>query len=392
MMLRHRFDTRRRIVTVASAILCAMLLVACGKAKEIKKPPPLPVPKINATVQLKKLWSRDIGSSEAFGVGLIPQIVDGRVYSADSAGNVIAIDAKSGKQIWRTYVEQKISGAVGVGGSHVAVGTPDGKVVVLDREKGEIVWQKQVISEVLAPPVIGDGVVVVRTVDGSVTGLDAESGDKKWTFRRPVPGLTLRGSGAPLITEGVVIAGFADGKILAADIATGSIRWDAQVAYSRGRNEVERLIDIDGRPLLVGSVLYVASYQGRVLAMALGSRRVVWARDISSYVDLGADSGRLYVSDEEGRVLGLDRLTGDTVWKQENLLRRNLSGPEAFEDYVVVGDLDGYLHIMSKEDGSLVGQERVTGAAIKVTPLVVDNVLYVLAQNGTLTAFTLRGQ
>lgn len=385
-MIRRNHYIQAVLMTVA----CALLVAGCGK-KEIKKTPPMPLPKIVSTVQLNKVWSQDTGAgSNAFGVGLVPTLVEGRLYTADGDGRVMVIEAASGKQIWDTRVEANITGGVGVGDGIVVVGTPDGKVMALNSDNGERLWEQQVVSEVLAPPAVGDSTVVVRTVDGSITGLSALDGSRKWVFRRPVPGLTLRGSGTPVLSQGTVIAGFADGKILAADIATGSIRWDAQVAYAHGRNEVERLIDIDGRPLLVGSVLYVASYQGRVLAMALGSRRVVWARDISSYADLGADSSSLYVADDQGVVRALDRLTGKTLWKQENLQRRLLTGPSAIGDYVVVGDFQGYLHLLSKQDGSLVGQTRVSGSALKVAPLVDGDTMYVLAQDGSLTALTLR--
>jgi len=373
-------------------VLCAMLLVvSCGKTKEIKKAPPMPLPKVTQSIAVQKIWSVDVGSGAGqFGVGLIPALLDGRLYAGDATGQVTVLDARTGNQLWQSQVGEKVTGAIGVGDGIAVVGTPKGEVLALNVNDGKTVWRRRVASEVLAPATIGDGKVVVRSVDGSMTALAAADGERKWSLRRPVPGLSLRGSGAPLITQGLVIAGFADGKIVAVDLEKGTVRWDTQVAYPHGRNEVERMVDIDGRPLLVGTVLYVASYQGRVMAMALGSRRVVWARDLSSYADLGSDSTNLYVVDEQGNVIAIDRLTGTTLWQQDKLQRRGLTGPLAVGDYVVVGDFEGYLHFLEKSSGNFMGQYRVGGNPLAIIGVIDSNTFYVLAQDGGLTSLTLK--
>ncbi len=377
-------------------IISVFALLSCGGGfrrgdKDAAEPQIPELPDIQASVQLAQNWRFDSGSSRGkSGVLLTPAVHADAVFTADGQGRIYAVGLADGKRKWVKNLKADISGGVGSGDGLVLLGTSKGVVYALDVRDGGEVWQQRVSSEVLAPPVAAYGMVAVRTGDGRVFGLSSASGQTRWSFRRSVPSLSLRGAGRPLLYEQVVVIGFASGKIVAAEMESGRILWDVNVAQPRGRNEIERLVDIDAMPVMIGSVIYVAAYQGRVTALALGSRRILWARDLSTYADLSVDDSKLYLSDVTGDVYALDRLTGETLWRQESMKQRQLSAPVGLGDYLVVGDNEGYVHIMEKKDGALVGRESLKGGAV-IRPIVASgSQLLILTRDGSLTALTLK--
>lgn len=377
---------------IAIAVI-SLLVTACGivdkirgKDDELKPLEPNPVPAITQEVTLQRAWSFNVGGGKQ--VGLRPAMGANAVFIANPGGGVAAVDFESGSVEWRTRLDMTITGGVGTGEGLVMVGGLDGEVVALDIREGYVVWRRSVRSEVMAPPKAEAGIVVVRTIDGGVTGLSTTSGEIRWNLRHDVPSLTLRGSSPPLIDRGVAVMGFADGKLAAINIASGAIVWEVSVSRPSGTNELERMIDVDAAPVLRGNVLYAVSFQGNITAYALGANQVMWSRKISSHTDFAIDADSLYVSDSTGRVHALNRSNGRELWVEERLLRRRLSGSAVVGDYVVVGDYEGYLHIMDKSDGRLVGRGKM-GDRIATQPLVRNNRIVVMTEDGTLQAVSI---
>jgi len=367
---------------------CAAVEKLSGK-KRIEDEPPIDLVDIEESVKVLQDWKYSVGGAQPGAVQLIPALQDGTLFAANPDGKISAIDPDNGKLVWRATLDYAISGAVGAGDDIVLAGTSEGVVIALDAFTGNELWTQQLSSEILAPPAAQLGVSVVRTIDGHVYGLASEDGQQQWVFRRQVPALTLRGNSAPLIIKGAVVVGFANGKVVAANLIDGTILWDISVAQARGRNEVERMIDIDSTPVLVGSVLYASAFQGAVTALALGSRRILWSRDFSIYTQVSADDENIYISDEGGVVRALDRLTGETVWEQKDLLRRRLSGPVALGNYAVVSDFAGYVHVLRKSDGKIVGRRKLGGGGFAGSPIVYNDTIFTMNKQGDLIAISL---
>lgn len=378
---------KRIFIVIVSVMVsgCGLIDRIRGGDDELEPLKPNPLPEISEQVSVERHWRYDIGGDQS---GLRPALDAGDVFVANPQGRVAALDAESGSSHWTAELDIRISGGVGSGEGLVMVGGLDGEVVALDRRDGSEVWRARVGSEVLAPPRATAGVAVVRTIDGGVTGLSTATGNTRWHLTRDEPSLTLRGSSPPLLDQGVAVLGYSDGRLAAINVAEGTTLWEVAVARPSGTNEVERMVDIDAAPVLRGSVLYAVSFQGNVTAYELGANRIMWSADVSSYADFDVDGDDLYLSDSQGRVHAFDRATGEKNWVQVQLLRRALSGPAALGDYVVAGDYEGYLHVMARSDGSLVGR-RDFGDRITVQPLVRGERLFVMTDDGELSAVSL---
>ena len=229
-------------------------------------------------------------------------------------------------------------------------------------------------------------VVVVRTVDGRITGLSAKDGANLWVHDHNVPVLTLRGVGEPVVIDGQVIAGFASGKLIALRLNDGALLWEARVAIPGGRSDLDRVVDIDATLAVGDGVVHVTSYQGNIATVLLRDGRVLWNRDMSSHTGIAADRRNLYVSDDNSHVWALERRSGASLWKQDKLQARAVTAPVVFGNYLVVGDIEGYLHWMSRSDGSFVARVRIDEQGILAPPVRVGDILYVSGKGGTLTA------
>jgi outer membrane protein assembly factor BamB len=367
-----------------------LFAAGCGTSSRIAREEPAPLPEFTAERQVSELWSAGAGAGAGKQVlRLSPHLEADVLYTADRDGTVSALRAGDGQAIWTVELRAPVTSAAGVGAGLVMVGTKKGEVIALDRQDGTRRWSANVSSEVLGAPTAAENAVVVQTTDGKLTGLSAADGKRLWSYARNEPALSLRGTGTPVIAGGYVFAGFASGKIVALRLGDGRLAWELTVAEPSGRNEIERLVDVDAPVLLAGDTLYAAAYQGKVVAVDLKSGRTNWTRDASTHVSLAADARNLYIAEDGGRVVALDRNSGATVWKQEGLRGRHLNAPARIGDTVAVADFEGYVHWLAAEDGHFVARYPAGGGPIRAEAATGRDTLYVLNADGTVRALQL---
>lgn len=351
----------------------ALLLAACSGFNDIKTDlservfgreltdPPEELEDIKAVYNTKVLWQINIGSAGDY--HFTPAVDAGYAYLASAEGELTKVDVSSGGQSWRVKVEDKLSGGVGVGGSLVLVGTRRGVLYAYDIA-GKLQWKSMLSSEILSAPRYFDGLVVVRTGDNRIYGINADDGSRKWVYDRTGPALTLRSSAGVIVDGGAVYAGFAGGKLVSLRADNGKIMWEASVAQPKGVTEIERIADITSLPFVDGPLVYAVAYQGRVAAVERTTGRVVWNRDISSLNGLSAEDGKIFLSHNLGSAYALDYASGKTYWRQGALKNRRLTTPLPMGSIIAFGDIEGYVHFLSREDGSFSARIKVSDSQI----------------------------
>ncbi len=349
---------------------------------------PVELEAIDEKVSIKRLWSTSIGNGQGDGLHRITPVIAGdRIYAASNDGVVRALDRERGKALWKTSLDRRLSGGVGVYENALLLGSSEGYVVKLDADTGDELWATRLRGEVLAPPQGNGRVVVAQTYDGKLQGLDFASGEVLWTYDSNVPVLTIRGTSTPVMDGNRVYAGFANGRVLAFDAQTGSIVWEVRVTISQGRSEIDRIVDVDGGMLLAGSELFAASYQGRLVAIDTRNGRKLWQEDVSSFSGVGAGFGNVYVADEDGTLYAYQRTGQGLRWSQDALGYRQLSRPTPVSSYVAVADFEGIVHFVSQVDGELVGRVSVDGDGARADMQSDGSVLYVYGNSGKLAAY-----
>ncbi len=378
---------RRRLVLVV-LVLSVLGLSACSSTDdEDLDSRPVPLQDFKATLSLKPAWevSTDAESKDLFS-RLQPAVWHQQVYVAGSNGTVEAHALASGKLIWRKSLDMHIESGAAAAAGLVIVGSAEGDVVALDANSGKVLWHALVSSEVLAPAAIAEGVVAVRTVDGKLFVLEQKNGKRRWFFDRSVPVLTLRGTSEPIIAHGAVVSGFDTGKVGLLLVKDGKPIWQTRIAQSVGRSELERIVDMDVKPLLLDSVLYVVTYNGNIAALDFRTGRNQWQREMSSFQNIGTDGRRLFVTSADDVVRALDKNGGGTFWNQTGLKNRQLTAPVSAGDYVVVGDFEGYLHWLDVGDGTFAERMSFDSDGFSGDLVVADGYLLAQGKSGKLMA------
>lgn len=368
--------------------LLALALFVAGCALDENTRVPNELQKIESpALKPRVLWDASPGaSSDALVTRLRVAVQDDLLISADIDGDVFALDRASGKVRWTAETDARAIAGPTIAGDLVLLGTLGAEVIALNRTDGAPVWRVPVSSEVLAPPVSDGSVVIVRCGDGKLFALAADTGARLWSFDRAQPQLTLRGQSAPLLFEGVLVAGLDNGRAVALRTDTGEVLWEQVVAAPTGRNDLDRIVDIDGDLVTVGGGVYAVSFGGEVAAVALEDGRVAWRRPIKSYSGVTLNGTQLIVTDEEGLVWALDAQSGAAAWKQEALKYRKPSPAAVVGEHIVVADFEGYLHWLSPRDGSIVGRVRAVDGAVASGLTARGATLYVLDAEGNIAA------
>lgn len=379
----------RRFLSL-TLIATVLALSGCSSLNPFaRKPPrndPAPLVKFNAKMALRKVWSASIGKSDAY--VFAPTLVDGKLFVGSADGTVAAIDAGTGKTLWRVNAGMNLTAGVGSDGNTVAVAGTDGALVAFDAANGKIRWKGQATSEVLSSPAVGSGMVVVRSLDNRIIALDVQTGLRRWFLQRPAPALALRAAPGIVIADGIAYVALPGGRMTAVGVVNGAVRWEASIAEPRGATELERVVDVSGTPVIGGRDICATTYQGRIACADISNGTLRWARELSAEVGPGMDERFVFAADERGNVQAFSREGGASQWRNTTLGWRGLSAPVSFGRAVVVGDLKGYLHFLSREDGAVIARESTDGSAIRATPIVAGSSLIVQTAAGKLLALS----
>lgn len=364
---------RRRLASTAALLaLSAALLAGCGSSK----PKPAELGPNPGLLGVRQAWTAKIG---AVGYPLDVKVTGQQVALASSDGTVVALDARSGRELWRASAHAKLSAGVGSDGQRAAVVTQSNEVVVF--EAGRELWRHKLAAQVATAPFVAGGRVFVLASDRSVTALDGASGRRLWSQQRPGDPLVLRQSGVILAVGDTLVVGLS-GRLVGLNPLNGQVRWDAPVATPRGTNDVERLVDLVGRVSRVGDSVCVRAFQSGVGCVDAGRGTLAWTKASQGYAGIDGDDRMVYAPESDGKLVAWRRSNGEQAWTTERLRYRQLTAPLALGRSVIVGDDSGTVHFLSREDGSPLTRVSTDGSAIAAAPVVADDMLVVVTRNG----------
>ena len=353
-------------------------------------PAPTPLVNFRQVVSIRPMWSTHVGTGapkEYLKLG--PAISGARIFTVSKDGVVAATNKFSGKTEWVNNTRRIITSGVSANDDLVFVGTHNGDILALTQNNGKIAWSAHASSEILAPVIEGHGVVLAKTIDGRLTAFSDIDGHELWSYQQNVPTLVLRAASAPKISGDTAIVGFENGTLTKLSLHQGSVIWQQPIAEPTGSFAIQRMIDIDADPIIIGNRIYAATYQGHISALDLASGNPYWEHDISTFSGIAADDARVYVSDAQSRMWAFNSRTGEIDWHLNKLYARNITGPAVMGNYIVVGDGEGYLHWINKNDGTFAARTFLSKSGIVATPIVQDGIIYLYTQDGRLTAYTL---
>lgn len=358
-----------------AVLLLAAVLSACSSGS--KRPEPAPLVPVTALVPATRVWSTTIGPVDAL---MTPAVHGQQLFVANAGGSVIAIDGASGQPVWRVEVGAPLSAAVGSDGQLAAVVTRANELVLV-QSSGEL-WRTRLPARVFTAPLVAGQRVFVLSADRSVTAFDARSGARLWTqAARGTDPLVLQQAGVLTAVGDTLLAGVS-GRLVAFDPLNGRIRWEAPLATPRGVNEIERLVDLVRPVGRVGNQVCARAFQAAVGCVDTSRGTVQWTQPADGAVGVAADADRVYGTERNGRVIAWRRDSGERVWASDALLHRGVTAPLAAGRSIIVGDAQGFLHLLSRDNAAMLNRLSTDGSAIVSAPFLVGNTLVAVTRNG----------
>ncbi|OEF28610.1 outer membrane protein assembly factor BamB [Vibrio rumoiensis] len=368
-------------------------LLGCSSEEDTIVMSPLPVVKSEFTPSTE--WTASVGD----GVGhffskLSPVYAYDKVFVASRDGEIKALDPETGKTLWKKDLGEdkpaRLSGGLTASYDKLYIGSENGQAYALSVDDGSIVWQKTVDGEVLAKPLADESLVMFHTSKGSLVALKQDTGDSAWEISNEVPNLTLRGDSSPVSVSGGVFWGMSNGRLAAALIEKGQLLWQQPIGTPKGSTEIDRLVDVDSTPLIIGSSLYSVGINGQLVGIDLRSGTPIWKRTYSSATDLASDGSRIFVITDKDHISAVDVRSGTQLWNNDSLQYRQLTSPTIINDYLVVADNEGYLHWIDRTTGKFVAQQLIDDEGIAVAPVQLDDGFVVMTRDGEIKKMQIR--
>jgi outer membrane assembly lipoprotein YfgL len=372
-------DNMHKKIKLLAALAVAALLPACSLFSSSSAPKPAALEEV-AQGKARVVWSTRIDSLQ-FPLSIATPAE--QVVVAGGDGVVQALRAADGNSLWRAEVGQKLTAGVGSDGRFAAVVTRDNELVVIDA--GKVLWRKTMPTPVNTAPLVAGERVFVLTVDRQVQAFDALDGRKLWEMRRPGDPLTLAQAGVIGAYKDTLIVG-QGARMAGVDPMRGTVRWEASVANPRGTNEVERLADLVGPMWRSGELLCARGFQSAVGCISGERGNTVWSRNVGGTRGIGGDAQYVYGADGSDRLSAWKIANGDTFWTAEQFQNRKLSSPVSLGSTVVVGDFEGYVHLLARDSGKTLARLPTDGSAISAAPVVLGELVLVATRNGGLYA------
>lgn len=370
---------RSRLIASLAAMGFALLMGACSSGPDKLKPAELPPPAKQIAPQA--IWSTQVGASSA---ALAPLSLQGRVYLSGGAGTVAVVDATSGRDVWRLNLNSPLATGPGSDGQVTAVVTLANQLVAMT--EGKELWRAQLPAASYTAPLVAGRRVFVLTADRSVVAFDGQTGARLWTQSRPGEPLVLRQAGVLLAVGDTLVVGLS-GRLVGLNPGNGTPKWEAQVANSRGTNEVERLVDLVGPASRVGNSVCARAYNSAVACADAETGRSQWNKSSQGVVGVHGDAQLVLGSEADGRLIAWRRANGDKAWELDRLKYRELSAPLSLERLLAVGDDSGQVHLLSAADGSELTRLSTDGSPVLAPPVLSGPALVVQTRNGGVFAW-----
>ena len=370
------------ILRAQLAIILIALLPGCSMfGGESTKPQPAALQGVSGAVSAKQAWSSRIGQVN---FPLDVSISGSTIFVAGGDGSVAALDTRTGGDVWRMNVGSPIAAGVGSDGRIATVVTRSNDLVAL--QDGREIWRQKLNAQAYTAPFVAGGRVFVLAADRSVNAFDGQTGKKLWAQQRPNEPLVLRQSGVILAVGDTLVVGLA-GRLAGLNPSSGSIRWEAPIASPRGINDVERLVDLVGRVSRDGDTVCARAFQTSVGCVNAARGNLLWTKPANGSQGIHGDDRFLFGTESNGVVLAWQRVDGERVWTTDVLRYRQLTSPLVVGSSIAIGDFAGFIHLLSRQDGSVLNRLATDGSAIAAAPVLVGNILIAVTRNGGVYGF-----
>ena len=376
---KFKMRTNFPVKIIAGFVSLIFIFGCASKGSEIP-----PLNKLNSPlVDVGINWEKSVGGPGAY--QFVPARYDDLLCGAGLEGKISCFNSETGKLVIKINAGRQLAGGVGLSDQILIAGTVRGEALAVNTKSGEILWQTMINSQILGPAKVTGEMIVVRGGSGDILALDRGDGKVLWRYEVSQPALILRSNSTVSVdSEGNIAVGLADGRLVLLDSSAGEVKWDVVVAQKTGTNELERMSDVVGSPLIDNQTVCAIALNGNVACYEKDSGRRIWARKASSSKGLGGGDKEIFYTNESDFIIALEKSTGASIWNQETLYKRNLTAPYLYKDWILVGDSEGFIHVLSRADGRVIGRRLIDKSGFAGPVIGNGDAVYLQSVGGRL--------
>ncbi|WP_300552729.1 PQQ-binding-like beta-propeller repeat protein [Maricaulis sp.] len=348
-------------------------------------------------------WTTSIGegSSNSSRLNARPVVADGRVYAIDARGEISAMNAETGANVWSTRLEgptendrMAFGGGLAFDNGRIYAHAGFNFLVALDANNGSELWRAEIIVPFHGAPTVADGRVFVASDDNEMIAIEADSGQVLWTYQGIVESARLITAPSPAVLGDVVVAPFASGELVALRVQNGNPIWSDSLTSAGSLTAMSDINDVAGSPVIADGAVYAMSHSGSLVAISLRTGERIWSQPAGGLHAPWVAGDFIYVVTSEAQVVCLNRLTGQIHWIEQLDLFENpdnrenriaWSGPLLASGRVFLASSRGDAVLLNAYDGSVIREYELRDDVF-VAPVIANETIYVVTDEARVIA------
>ena len=352
---------------------------------------------------LEKKWSTDIGEGRDTDNRLSsePVIGDGKVFAMDSESAITALNFNNGNRLWHLNLtpddedDGHIGGGLAYDNGILYVTTGFAKVFALDAKSGKLIWKRKLEAPLRAPPTVRGGRIFIITVNNQMVTLNSKTGEDLWKHSGLPETASMLGSASPAVDDGIVIAPYSSGQLVALRVDNGRVLWEESLTSVRQANAISAISDIRGRPIIDRGLVIAISNGGQIIAVDLRTGKRVWQKDIGSLESPWVAGDYIFTLTNQAEVVCLSRKNGSVHWVKSLEKYKNpeelsglilWTGPILASDRLIIAASTGLALAVSPYTGKILGYIDMPDG-VSIPPVVANGNVFFIADDAELVAY-----
>jgi outer membrane protein assembly factor BamB len=361
---------------------------------------------VSAPLNFKEVWRVDAGAAGGYSTQLLasPLIAGNQVFTMDANGAVSAFGLNDGQRQWRTSTRpkhvsmQNMGGGIAFDSGRVYASTGYGELLALDAGTGKILWRQTLLLPARSAPLVANGLVAVVIYNDILLTFDAFSGTPGWRFSGNAgqpSGAAVGITGAPAYADGIIVAGFSTGMLAAIDANSGTPLWEQSLAAGFGQASVVDFSDIVASPVIDNGVVYAINLGDTFMAVDLHSGVKVWTHGVGGNQSPASAGGFLFLLDGNQKLYAVHADDGLVSWVTQMPAYKTpkkkggpilWTGPALVNGMLVLTSDHGEVAVVDAVSGATKETAKL-GAPADMPPIAAGGVLLQLTRNAKLTAY-----
>ena len=343
---------------------------------------------------VKEIWRGIAGTgTDSYGrVMASPIVVDGIIYTLDSRATIAAFNAETGQKIWQKSLldpnldpEGMFGGGLASDGKKIFAAIASGHVIALNQKTGSEIWRTNIGNLIRTSPTVSTGKLFVVPTSNEVHAINTKNGNIEWTFQGIEEKTSLINNASPAIQDGIVVAPSTSGEVVAIKQSNGEPIWSDILSTVTTQGRAINLNTIAAKPVIDRGQVFAIAHSGYMIAFDLTTGERLWTKTLSSSQTPWVVGNYVFIISERQTIIALNRNSGDILWEKELPISFFWNGPVFAGDRLILVNSEGRVVSISIKTGE-VSEEYNIGDTVYVSPIIANGTAYIITDSAEIIA------